>query len=89
MVSATKAYYPILAYSDTHSFSLEQMANNEGLNFWLDEMAQAIRSSQHLDAQTVSQIALEWLKYTPHIANVASSGLPVVLLLKRSCAETV
>ena len=76
MVSATKEYYPILAYSETHSFPLEQIINNEGLNLWLDEISQAIQSYQKFDAQTTSQIALEWLKYTPQTLHSVNSGLP-------------
>lgn len=65
IVSATKKYYPILAYAETGRFSLDGQSDNDGLSIWVSEISQAIESSDSLDSGIASQIAIEWLKYEP------------------------
>lgn len=69
IVSATKDYYPILAYSDGEQgkFDLDVSRDNEGLSLWIEEVSKAIESSEDLDSVTASHIALEWLSYTPQL----------------------
>lgn len=76
IVSATKDYYPILAYSDTLKFQLDYSEANLGLDIWIEEMSQAIKSSHELDSQASAQIALEWQKYTPETLSTQSAGIP-------------
>ncbi|WP_456086495.1 C10 family peptidase [Parabacteroides sp.] len=76
IMSATKDYYPILAYSNESQFVLDTTDMNDGLKVWLDETIQAIESSENLDPQITSRIALEWLKYTPQVAELQRSNIP-------------
>ena len=57
IISATKDYYPILAYSNESQFVLDTTDMNGGLKIWLNETIQAIESSENFDPQTTSQIA--------------------------------
>ena len=72
IISATKDYYPILAYSIESQFVLDTTDMNGGLKIWLNETIQAIESSENFDPQTTSQIAVEWLKYTYQITELQS-----------------
>ncbi len=45
IVSATKDYYPVLAYSDENSFDLEGVSEM-GVSVWLEETKEAIRVSE-------------------------------------------
>lgn len=77
VVSATKAYYPILAYSDEGQFAFEKSDQTTGLEIWIDEIGQAIESADSFDDETTSQIALEWLEYqTESLSTSIGSGLP-------------
>lgn len=77
VVSATKAYYPILAYSDEGQFAFDKSDQTTGLEIWIDEIGLAIESADSFDDETTSQIALEWLEYQPESLSTSSgSGLP-------------
>lgn len=76
IISATKDYYPILAYSNESQFVPDTTDMNGGLKIWLNETIQAIESSENLNPQITSQIAIEWLKYTPHVAELQLSDIP-------------
>lgn len=61
IVSSTRNYYPILAYSDENSFEL---AENMGpVTVWLEETKQAIRESEDLDKETKREIYSLWKSY--------------------------
>lgn len=77
VVSATKAYYPILAYSDEGQFAFDKSDQTTGLEIWIDEIGLAIESADSFDDETTSQIALEWLEYqTESLSTSIGSGLP-------------
>lgn len=48
IVSATKDYFPILAYSDENNFVYNEEIG--GLEIWMEETQEAIRQSESLDA---------------------------------------
>lgn len=61
IISATKNYYPILAYSDENNLDVEaeSFKNNE----WLIETQHIIKHSSDLDKNTISQINFQWNDY--------------------------
>jgi len=61
IVGATRNYYPVLAYSDEGNFEL----NTEiiGLNGWLKETQEAIRTSVAFDDKTKGQMRSLWAVY--------------------------
>lgn len=65
IVSATKKYYPILAYSETESLNLDyiQQKTNSGFLFWKEYTKSAIKDSTYLDDATISSIHKLWLPY--------------------------
>jgi len=92
IVSATKDYYPILAYSDKNNLILDRSNINLGLEIWLDETIRAIESSKNINSQTSSQIAMEWLKYTPEEqrgqrANILPGNSPEAIMCRNRLKE--
>jgi len=63
IVSATRSYFPILAYSEDNNFVLASEEEMRGLTVWLDETKAAIRSSDSLDDETKGRIRMEWRSY--------------------------
>lgn len=64
IISATKNYYPILAYSEKNSISIEGIQNiNEGLTIWAEETKQAIEKSKTLPEDTLSMMRNMWANY--------------------------
>ncbi len=57
IVSATRNYYPVLAYSDEGSFVLSDMDPATG---WMEETKEAIRISENYDDETKSSIHRMW-----------------------------
>ena len=62
IVSATKAYYPILAYSDENSFM--QNPDVEAVSNWITETIDAISASESLNDSTKIEILNMWNTYT-------------------------
>lgn len=61
IVSATRNYYPVLAYSDKNSFVLKE--DMGPVDIWLDETKVSIKNSGSLDEATKSQIQNLWARY--------------------------
>lgn len=78
IVSASKSFYPVLAYSDKGDFNanLSFEENNLGLEIWIEEMVNAIEDSNNLDALSSSQIAMQWSEYESNPATVNASPVP-------------
>ena len=70
VVSATKDYYPILAYSDENDFVLRE--DMGGVVVWIEETKEAIRQSGSLDEATKAGIHSLWQQYEAN-ANMTSS----------------
>lgn len=64
IVSATKNYYPVLAYSDNSFLNLENFDKiNDGLTIWKEEAKLAMKESKNLPEEIVSKIRNLWIKY--------------------------
>lgn len=61
IISATRNYYPILAYSDSNTFILKD--NMGPVDVWLDETKVCIKNSNLLDADTKAQVRNLWARY--------------------------
>ena len=62
IVSATKNYYPILAYSETNSIDVEK-AKQSGFSIWMDETNWAIKESDMQNAETLANMRSMWEAY--------------------------
>jgi hypothetical protein len=62
IVSATKDYFPVLAWSDENPFDLENVSQS-GVSVWMEETKDAIRASEDFDAEAKAQIRQQWLLY--------------------------
>lgn len=63
LISATKDYHPILAYSESGSYDITRF-NASGLDIWENNTVDAVKESANLsDAERVSH-NIEWLKYS-------------------------
>lgn len=79
IISTTKSYYPILAYSDNGNFDMDfelMNNNNNGVNIWLDEVAEAIKEADSLDEASSCQIAMQWLKYDANSTSTYAAPVP-------------
>lgn len=76
IVSATKCYHPILAYSDKADASFHLANSNPGIDMWLDDVRQAVTDSEQLPDSTARQIAMEWLQYETLSGPTIGGGLP-------------
>lgn len=78
IISATKDFYPILAYSDSLTgmldLSLENI--NSGLSIWIEEVTEAIQYSNSFDEQTSKAIAAQWKGLEAQITASGGPGLP-------------
>lgn len=64
IISATKSFYPILAYSDNSTISIDNIRNiNEGLTIWAEEVELAIKQSESLPEDVSSKIRNLWSAY--------------------------
>ncbi|MBO4657652.1 MAG: C10 family peptidase [Bacteroidales bacterium] len=61
IVSATRNYYPVLAYSDKNSFVLQE--DMGPVDVWLDETIVSIKNSSSLDEATKTQMQNMWASY--------------------------
>lgn len=62
IVSATKNYYPILAYSDTNSMNVEE-AMKTGFAIWVDGTKQNIAESDSWDEESQAEFRRMWTVY--------------------------
>jgi len=77
IVSATRDYYPILAYSEENSFVFKENPEEMGaVVVWLEETKEAIRQSEDLDDKTQLQIRTLWLEYEPIVNTVVKTKVP-------------
>jgi len=75
VVSATKNYYPILAYSDENPFVLkENLGEMGGVAIWLEETKEYIRQSEFLDGEKKAEIRNLWRQYEP-ITNMITTNV--------------
>lgn len=63
IISATKDYYPVLAYSDEGSFVLREDMGSVAV--WLGETKEAIRQSKTLNKEIKAKISSMWRRYDP------------------------
>ncbi len=63
IISATKDYYPVLAYSDEGNFVLSEDMGSVAV--WLEETEEAIRQSKTLDKKIKAKISSMWRRYDP------------------------
>lgn len=80
IVSATKNYHPILAYSSNSDDVFNSSIVSGGLNLWMDDIKEAIYASEEQDSITLSHIAEEW-------DALSNSPLSVVSPLPGSSSE--
>lgn len=61
IVSASRKYYPILAYSETNTMSIKDLTTlNDGLSIWIEEVEAAI-SQNSIDSEAVlNEIQIQW-----------------------------
>ncbi len=71
IVSATRDYHPVLAYSDEGSFELTD--DMGAVEVWLSETKESIRVAESLDAEAKASIRAQWNLLEP--ANAALSDL--------------
>lgn len=79
IVSATKNYYPILAYSDNQDgkFDIESGMRDTGMSVWLGEISAAIGATSSFDEATSAAIANEWSVFEKQsTASTFANGLP-------------
>lgn len=78
IISATKTYYPVLAYSDSNSLSLENFDKiNDGLTIWKEEAKLAIKESRDFSEERVSKMRGLWEAYetqTPTISKKVTAS---------------
>ncbi|MCD8295531.1 MAG: C10 family peptidase [Clostridia bacterium] len=73
LVSATKNYLPVLAYSDTGSFTVsEEMP--EGLKMWKEETVSTIEYVNTLPEDSVAKYRDCWRQYEEPVSAVSSSN---------------
>lgn len=71
IVSATKDYYPILAYSDEGRFSVSDI-DNTGVSIWIEETEDAI-SQEIIGREEQTAINLAWLPYEEQSSTSATT----------------
>ncbi|MCD8092969.1 MAG: C10 family peptidase [Bacteroides sp.] len=69
IVSATKNYYPILAYSETNSIDVGE-AMETGFSIWADETKQCIEESSSQDEETLAEFRRMWISYETPTVNI-------------------
>jgi hypothetical protein len=71
IASASKEYYPVLAFSDENSLDMETISKT-GVSVWMEETKDAIRASEYLDADAKAQIRSQWLPYETNERSIGS-----------------
>jgi hypothetical protein len=78
IVGANRGYYPVLAYSDTNTFTYNQEIG--GLVIWMEETQEAIRQSEAFDTETKAEINSMWRQYGSFVTmtpfSVTTKGSP-------------
>ena len=73
IVSATKNYYPILAYSEINSMDVEE-AVKTGFAIWADETKQNIAGSDSWDKECQTEFQRMWAAYEKPKTEIAPIG---------------
>lgn len=73
VVSATKSYFPVLAYSDDGNLTINGQSENAGFSAWISDIEDAVSHSSTFDSQTASMIDMEWHQYEPAMT---AGGVP-------------
>ena len=63
LVSASKDYYPVLAYSDDGVLDLSSENEIIGLKIWMEETKAAIKSSETFDEESKAMIRGQWASF--------------------------
>lgn len=63
LISATKDYYPILAFSDSGNFTTETSSNNIGFNEWKNFTIKELKESAKQPFDTIQKYRRMWHKY--------------------------
>ena len=71
IVSATRDYHPVLAYSDEGSFELRE--DMGPVDVWISETKEIIRVAETLDAESKASIRAEWARLETAYAAAASA----------------
>lgn len=72
IVSATKNYYPILAFSETNSINVEE-AMKSGFSIWAEDTKLNIKESDSQDKETLAKFREMWTSYETPIAVAVSN----------------
>lgn len=75
IVSATKNYYPILAYSETGSMNVEA-AMKTGFSVWADEAKQNIEESNSQDEEMLDEFRKMWALYEVQPVTATANAAP-------------
>lgn len=86
LVSATKKYYPILAYNDSGNFFLDKNTP-EGLQEWLRLKKQRIQKASVLSSDSLFVFLSEWRKYENPPMNVFEANSSVKFELEKHLKE--
>jgi hypothetical protein len=86
IVSATRNYYPILAYSEEGSFELSSATGWGGVAVWLGETKEAIKGSEALDDSIKSTMRVAWTSFEPVEINRSESPLRNNVIYERYTA---
>lgn len=62
IISATKDYYPILAYSSTGNFTFDNI-NSDAVQIWLNETIETVNNSSNFDTTLKKNISNLWSQY--------------------------
>ena len=73
VTSATRDYFPVLAYSEENSFDMETVPLS-GVSVWLAETKAYIRAAESLDAEAKAQIRSQWMAYEENKLIVSSES---------------
>lgn len=63
LVSATKDYHPILAYSDTGNYDMFRLTPS-GVDLWEKSTVKAVQDASNSDEETILSHNIEWMKYS-------------------------
>jgi len=72
IISATRNYFPVLAYSDEGSFKMRPEEEMGGVVVWLAETKWAIRESENLDEEEKAQVRSQWATYENNNSDISS-----------------
>lgn len=65
IVSATKDYYPVIAFSDTGHFNMTNLSTEHPAHGWIQDQISSIRSNEDIQEEQRNEIASLWMIYNP------------------------